>query len=382
MGQGHPHVHPHVRAAVGPRSLDHGVFAENVAEVRVCPGIADDIRNERGEPALGVGPGLVAHHVGVALRGGEDRLLAGEAHPHGPSRGLGQKGEEGLDGEHDLAPEASAHVGALDADLIVRHAQDAGYETEVLDHLGAAADVDDPARVEPGHARFGLEICVLHALGAVGLLGQGGGPGEARLHIPPPEAVVGDHVPLLIHLRGAGLQRPEGVLDQGERLVLNADAGESLFGKVGRLRRHKGHRVPHPTHAALGEHGLVVAGAQKVPPQVDPGDILRGEHGVDAGKASGLPDIEAPDAGVGHRAHKGPPPEHPGKRDIVAEASHPRRLLRGLGRSDGFADQTGNDFIGNHLHLLGKPHPKKLCLQTSSRGRAGALPPSPARGKD
>ena len=115
---------PHVRHAVGAARVHGRVQQHQRGQVRVGAGVRHDLDVVGEQRAVGVGGGAVAHHVAVALRAGQQRLVAGPQHPHRLARAVHRDREVRLDRHVLLAAEAAADVGRDHAHLRIGHAED------------------------------------------------------------------------------------------------------------------------------------------------------------------------------------------------------------------------------------------------------------------
>ena len=263
-----------------------------------------------------------------------------------------RRAQKGLDGDHDLPAEPSAQLRAFNTHLAVRHAQGPCDESEVLDHLGSAADMHDVSRVEPCRPGLCFQISVLYTLGAVGFFNDCSGLGEARLNVPALKPVMRQQVAALIDERGILLRRLQRVHHQGKGFVFNVDARESFLGGLHRLRGDEGHWVPDRPNAILGKNGLVVATPEEVAAQIDAGDVARGHDSADAGQVGRRADVQFADAGVGHRTSQDAAPKHARQRHVIAESGHTGGLLSGIGPCRRLPDERGDRVINNHLEFL------------------------------
>ncbi len=98
----------------------------------------------------------------------------------------------------------------------MRKAERVGHGAEVLDHLGAHADVDHLVLVEPGEADLGLDERMLLALGREGVFDDEIGGGEAFLDVALADPVVRDDVVPALHQRRTRLCRLERIEDTGQ----------------------------------------------------------------------------------------------------------------------------------------------------------------------
>jgi hypothetical protein len=93
----------------------------------------------------------------------------------------------------------------------------------VLDHLRGRTDGDHVAVVEPGDARFGLEVCVVDELRLVALLDDGTRSGERGVDVTLVELPTRKQVALLVDERRAVLERGCRIRDDGQLLVVDLD---------------------------------------------------------------------------------------------------------------------------------------------------------------
>jgi hypothetical protein len=101
-------------------------------------------------------------------------------------------------------------------------------------------------------------------------------------------------VALVVDFRRIG---PQGFLDAGDewqRLVIDLDQAQRIFGQFFRFRRHGGHLVPDQAHGRFEELALLVPG--------DARHVRRADDGVDTRSRFGSADIDVADARVGVQA--------------------------------------------------------------------------------
>jgi hypothetical protein len=242
----------------------------------------------------------------MSLGPGQERFLARPDHLHGSPGAERQQSQVRLDGDVLLAAEAAAEVRADDADAVLRDLQHFGHVAEVLDDLGGHADRDDAVRVDPRHARLGLEVRGVDELRGVLALDGHRGSREGRRGVAPRDAPVGEQVAGLVDSRGVGGEGSPRIEYAGERLVLDLDGfggGTRLLEGLCRHQRHRFALMADALHRQHVQRGAERAHGGRLPRDVRgervPGHVLGGENGGDAGQRRGPLRVELDDAGRG-----------------------------------------------------------------------------------
>ncbi len=138
-----------IRHPVRAAGVAGGAFEDLGAHRGVGAGVADHPRLDRGEAALGVAAGAVAHGDGVALGVDPQALLAGQDDLDGPLKEPGGEGGVALDREILLAAEGAAVGHEFDVDPVGVDPQDGGdLALVVVDALALGVDGEPPARRE------------------------------------------------------------------------------------------------------------------------------------------------------------------------------------------------------------------------------------------
>ena len=139
---------------------------------------------------------------------------------------------------------------------------------------------------------------------------------------------------ILVHERGAGLERLDGIEDGREILVLDLDERERFFREVGVERRDHRNPLADESDAITGQERHV----EHAPPHQDVRKIPGREHREDAGKRSGPGRVETQDPRVRQRASKRFAPDEPGERHVRGIPRRTADLLDAVEPSDGLAN--------------------------------------------
>ena len=181
----------------------------------------------------------------------------------------------------------------------MRHADGLRDEAKVLDHLRRHANVDDFVLVHPGESHLGLEKGVLDKLRAISVLDDGGGGGESRVDVALAHLVGGNDVICPLHHGSAGRQRLFDTVNAGERLQIERDQFQRLFGDCRGVRSDQRQRLAVIAHALAHQNLLI--GIQALAPRLAGnvrgrhaiGELPVGQHAGDAGESTGSRDIDA-----------------------------------------------------------------------------------------
>ena len=148
--------------------------------------------------------------------------------------------------------------------------------------------------------------------------------------LPVEAVVVGLALEVVADDRGVGGQRLPHVDHRREHLVVDLDQLERVARRVAVLGHHEGDLLALEAHLVGGQHGLHVVGQRGHPRQALLGQVGAGDHGHHLGVRLGGADVDAHDAGVGHRRAQDRQVQHPGELDVVAvlaHAAHEARVL-------------------------------------------------------
>jgi hypothetical protein len=190
--------------------------------------------------------------------------------------------------------------------------------------LGSLPDgqlAGDPVEVRDRAARLerrGVDPRVEHVLRddhlgvAEHLLGR---PGVAGL--PVEDVVRGAPRLVVADERRAGVKRAARVDHRGQRLVVHHDQLERVPGGVAVLGDDERYLLALEPNLVGGEHGLPVAGQRGHPGQVERGQRLPGEDGLDLRVGLGREGIDGQDPRVRVRAAQHRSVEHAGQADVV-----------------------------------------------------------------
>ncbi len=261
---------------------------------------------------------------------GVEDLFAGERALDRPAGGHRQLGDHDLVREGiGLATEAATMDGAHHPDPVHRQFQHLGQRpVHVVHDLGRGPQRQAPVHpLRDGRVLLHGEVGV--ALEEEEVLADVGGAGPPRVQVPElvrlqPVDVAGQAAtgvdPLVLRLPQPRLDRHHGL----QRLVLDphrlAGSGCSLLVDGGDRR----HRVAHVAHLLRLQRALVLGDREDA--EAD-GQVLAGDHGLDARDPSRRAGVDRQDAGVRVRAAQDLAVQHSRQRDVV--------------RVDGGADQLG-----------------------------------------
>ena len=260
----------------------------------------------------------------VAVVAGRHQVLAARLHPlHGTAEAMrGRGGDDLLDVDRALGPEAAAHVGQHHADLFAGQSQHGGdgvaQAVEVLvggaDDQGAGLGIgigQRPARLEThaGESRMAEALVDDEVRARQALLDVAVGPAGREGH------VVG---PPLVHARGrghGGLRRHQ----RRQRLVVHGDQLQRVGQPGGIVGDHHGHGLADVADDSaredlLGERAALVRAA-----------VRGGDGGSDVGQVRARPHRD--DAGSGQRGV----PVHARRCARAPRGSAPRRDAAGRG---------------------------------------------------
>ena len=287
-------------------------YAEGAGDVDGVVGIGAGIPVHeqllRRDPAVGANARLDPIGEGAPARQQAEFLLAGGLELHGPSvRLAGQTGEERLEVDAGLAPEATADVRYDDAHFVVGKLE--GVTEQVPDgerRLSARPDGHLVAGFPLDDGDVSLQRDVLHRrVGVVALddpvrLGETGldvtlayprdiGDVRARLRAEGGlDVLVAAEVG--VHPGGVGIKGFELAQHRRQDLVLDVDQVDGPAGDVQALSRHRGDGLAEMPGLALGEDGLVYD------VQPDPVvELLTGEDGMHPRQALSLGSVDGDD---------------------------------------------------------------------------------------
>ncbi len=265
-----------------------------------------------------------------------------------------------------LVAEVAAHVAADHADLFRRDA-------EVTRHVGAAVGDAAGRRVDgelvgvPGrdaHAR--LHLRVVHERGRVAILEDPIRRREAFLDVPSLCANrhvlvprVGRQVAFGPDLRGAGLERVLGIEHERQRLVVDRNQLQGLFGRVTIDRGDRRHRLADESHGIvervpavlrdLLDLFVVLRAAGNGPGAPEDRAVVVRDDRLHAGHGQRLRRVDPDDARVRMRASQDARVEHAGQLDVAAVGRLACRPLDRVDAMRGVAERReGADGRGRH----------------------------------
>ncbi len=154
---------------------------------------------------------------------GLDRFLPAVFDAHRPVSVQGEQAQEDLDGNVFFAAKTAPDHGALDVQPVLRDVERQGNAAEVFHHLGADADVDHVALVDPGHAGFGLDVGMFDERHRVGVLDHQVSLGHAFLQIAFTDLPARHDVIGCGNHRSAGLHGLQRVVNRREGFVFDFD---------------------------------------------------------------------------------------------------------------------------------------------------------------
>ena len=168
-------AHAVVRYPVRPGHLGSADDRQDDAVGRVCAAVVDEVVAQRQHPTLGVETDLDLVHLSPLLVHGGEMLLAVLGPLDRPAELHRRVRDEELVGieEHDLRPEAAAHVGRDDLDVRLGEAKQDGEAAadrgrrlrRVVDHeLAIAGRPSGPHRATLHRARGGAFVAELQSL--------------------------------------------------------------------------------------------------------------------------------------------------------------------------------------------------------------------------
>ncbi len=166
------------------------------------------------------------------------------------------------------------------------------------------------------HARV-EQVAGAHVLGG-GEDGVGGG-GVARLPVEDP--VVGAPVQLVAHQRGVRVERPPGVDERGQRLVLDVDQRQRVPGGVAVLGDDERHLLTLVADLVGGEDRGHVVRERGHPGEASLGEHVPGDHRTHLRVRLGRARVHRQDPRVRVRAAQHRAVQHAGQRDVVDEAA-------------------------------------------------------------
>jgi hypothetical protein len=247
-----------------------------------------------------------------------------------------------LTGRPLLAAETTAHVMSDHADLGKRQPQCFGHV--LLDPVNALGGFPDrqAVSVPGGHAAVQFHGSVDFALGPVVFfehdIGLGKPLGNITAFIRTGRS---DPVALLVDGCGPLLQGCALIDYGGQDLIGDIDGPHRIPGQVGCLCGGGGHGLALEPAVGIEELGLDLDSRAGIGPRDVRRRGLSADHGVHAGHAFGLGDVDFLDPGMGMRAAQDGRVEHVGQRHIRRidrRAAHP---LVGVHPGDGLADDPG-----------------------------------------
>jgi hypothetical protein len=285
----------------------------------------------------------MVHHEGMPLRAGQERLLSGPDHLHRAPRPPHQKCDVSLDGHVLLAAEPPAHVGPDDPNAILRNAEDVGDLASVLDDLRGHADGHHSVRVHPPHAGLGLEVCVVDALGSVGLLDHHRRRPKRRFGVAAAYRPFDQRVPAPVDRRRPRGQRFLGPEHAGELLVVDDHELSRLFRSLGRFRGHEGYRLPVVSNAIVCQDGHGDRRHAETARLLHDGvvrHVHRRHDRQDAGQAPCLVRVDRKDLRGWDLGSNDPCVQHPGELPVVRVEKRSLHLLEELPVDQGPADDV------------------------------------------
>jgi hypothetical protein len=260
------------------------------------------------------------------------------------------------------AAERAADPGQRQPDPL-RRQPERGADLPLVDvqPLGRHVQVDTARAVRDGHPGLRPEEClVLHPHRVLAGDDDLGG----RLGITLADLEVPDQVAAFVQPRRTGAQRRPRVGDRLEDVVAHRDL---LRGPAGDLRVvgcYQGDWLALVADHAGGQHRLI--GALE-PADVSAGDILVGQHGVDAGGGQRRADLDASDPGVRMRAAQRDPPQHALHPQVAAVGELAGHLQRAVRPGRAGADPAGRCLaVGRHARPGWRGHDTSPALRSSA----------------
>ena len=267
----------------------------------------------------------------VALLGGGDEMLAAILDPlHRRLQAQRGEGDDGLFGiEHQLRPEAAAHIGGHDADAVFVHPQQVAEDALAgMGCLGGAPH--GQAFVHRVVAR--QHAPAFHGLGdapvlPVALADDMGGGGEDAGVVAITQLKFRHQIARCVEMRrgGAGLQRGPAIGHGDKLVVMHHHQIRRIFGHIGIAGDHGDDGLAHMDGFGLRQNGamqlLPIGGAWQGDAQQSVGemgrDVGHGPDRHDARKGFGGSRIDARDQRMGvlaaHEGHM----QGPGKGQVI-----------------------------------------------------------------
>ena len=309
--------------------VDPGAHAR-ATEVHARRGLEGRVRAavEKRRHVPGHEPSVVRHARAQRDDGWVTRVaghqLLGVAHDHlhrPPGHAREVIGERQIH-QRALAAEIAADGSQVDANPRGRKRERVRQQLlEAERHLVRRPHLDPIVLVDRHDARVGLEIAMVRELRPEGVLEDVVGLAEPGLHVSQLEpenrldvrvgplgrrAFIGPGI--LVHERGAGLERLDGIEDGREILVLDLDERERFFREVGVERRDHRNPLADESDAITGQERHV----EHAPSDQNVRKIPGREHGQDAGEGLGFGRVDPENPRVRQRAPEGLPPNQPG----------------------------------------------------------------------
>ena len=321
---------------IGVVGVEHGAVGDRQREILRPAAAAELVELHRHQLALGIHTGAVVDAEVMALAGDHHVVVAVVAHLCGSS---GEAGDDGAGAGEGvalafLAAEAAAHAADLDTHGVHRHAERLGHL--VLD-LGGVLGGRMHHHVAPllrqGEGGLAFEVEMLlpakldRAFDRGGSLCPACGKVAARVFAGAVlEAGIGGH----------------GIVDgqQGRFFCVGdgCEPGGLACGEVAGGDDEKD-RLADVIDFAFGEQGLVVGGGAHV---IGGGQVVRRQHGDDAGGGTDGCKVERGDAGAGMGGGaKGEVERVGGRRDVIDVAGLARDVEGSSIMREGFGDAHG-----------------------------------------
>ena len=204
----------------------------------------------------------------------------------------------------------------------------------MLDHLRRRADGDDAVGIEPGDARFRLEVRVVDELRLIAVLDHDVRGSQSRLDVALFQLPARDQVALFVDEGRAVLERGRWVRHGRQLLVLDIDELDGRKRGVFALSGDNRDRLAVVADDTVGEHvraGLQRAHLECLPWHVDPDGVLRhifrGQHRRDSGHRLCHGRVDAQQTGVWNVGALERRVQHAGETEVGGESGPARHLL-------------------------------------------------------